>query len=247
MDKRGCGAVRRCDFYEASTEYITLEMRRTITRGNLHERFRSSAAEMTLQELLRLVWPTSSEEDRKQMTNWAKLRDASLILTSSSFEGSRGDLKRIFDLLDIDGSHTLSLKELVRARILTKGESRSLLERWYTSFNEKQAESEGGKRGCRGLSFNEFCLMTQKHLHDKFAQKDGNTSWEKQWRSTWKASKATTAKVVADREGRELPPENEVSPKIGMKTVGVGVKAVHAFGFAFARNSPATAGVVMAC
>merc|ERR1719160_1972477 len=144
-------------------------MRRTITRGNLQERFRSNPAEMTLQELLRLVWPSASDEDRRQMTNWAKLRDASMILKSSAFEGSRQDLKRIFDLLDVDGSETLSLKELVRARILTKGEAHNLLNGWYRAFNQ---ESESGKRSGPSLTFNEFCLMTQKHLHDKYAQKE---------------------------------------------------------------------------
>jgi len=176
------------------------------------------------------------------MTNWAKLREASLILKSSEFQGSRHDLKRIFDLLDVDGSETLSLKELVRARILTKGEAQSLLNRWYQAFNEKS-----GKRESPGLTFNEFCLMTQKHLYDKYAQKDTQSpSWEEGCRANFRASRAKTATIVAAREGREHSPNNDASPTVGLKTLGAGVRAARAFGFS-RHDSKEDAGIVMAC
>jgi hypothetical protein len=165
------------------------------------------------------------------MNHWSKLRDASKILLDSSFQGTRQDLKRIFDLLDVDGSESLSMSELLRARILTKGESQNLLEQWYRAFNKSGDESanEGGKRERLSLSFNEFCLMTQKHLCEKYAQKDDeSTSWDVHCRSAFHASKATMAMLSAAREGRELPADKagpSETQKVSMKTAGAGIKA----------------------
>lgn len=228
MDKRGCGSVRRCDFYEASTEHLTLEMQRTIQKADLHRRFRSNAAELTLQELLGRLWPNATESDQKKMTDWTKLREASTILLDPSFQGTRQDLKRIFDLLDADGSQTLSMGELVRARIITKGESQNLLEKWYSAFSEidarQEARSKFGKQQSVGLNFNEFCRMTQKHLCEKYVQKD--TTWEDQCRSAYKVSRSATMSMIASREGRELPMENQASPqKRGLKAAGLAVVA----------------------
>jgi len=261
LDKRGSGLVRRCDFYEASTEHVTLEMRRTITRGDLHQRFRSNPAEMTLEELLQRCWPTATDADRSQMNHWAKLRDASKILLDSSFQGTRQDLKRIFDLLDVDQSETLSMSELLRARILTKGESQNLLEQWYRAFNSNKSgdgsANEGGKRERLALSFNEFCMMTQKHLCDKYAQKDDETtSWDVHCRSAFHSSKATTAMLSAAKEGRELPADKageKSTHKMSMKAAGAGIKAATA-AFGFRQDNVGANGngslnrcVVMAC
>lgn len=239
MDKRACGSVRRGDFFEATTEHVTLDMRRTITRGDLHQRFRESAGEMTLEELLGRVFPTSSEADRKMMDNWAKLRDASKILADPQFMGTRHDLKKIFDLLDVDGSKSLSMSELTRARILSKGEAQKLLKNWYQAFNDKQTASSDTRRDSltSGLSFNEFCLLTQKHLVDKYANKEETATWESHWRSAFHSSQATTAMVKASRDGFDLSPEKtpvvplEPSPTKSLKSAANGVKnANSAFG-----------------
>merc|ERR1711977_270040 len=106
------------------------------------------------------------------MHNWGKLRDASNILSDSSFLGTRQDLKKIFDLLDVDGSRSLSISELTRARILSKGEAQKLLQNWYQAFNDQQTSSRDSgsetRRESLSLSFNEFCLLTQKHLAEKY-------------------------------------------------------------------------------
>lgn len=221
MDCRECGSVRRCDFYDASTAHVFfLDMRRTITRGDLHERFRSSAAEMTLAELIGRVWPTVTDCDRKTMTQWGKLRDASAILRAASFQGTREDLKRIFDLLGHDSSQTLSIGELVRARILTRDESEKLLQDWYKAFTKKKHDSdsdsasESGNNAHLNLSFNEFCLMTQEHLTEKYVQKEDKTSFAVYCRSAFQASKLETAKLNAVVEGRELSPKSTIfSPR----------------------------------
>jgi len=229
MDKRGCGSVRRCDFYEASTEHVTLEMRRAITRGDLHERFRSSPAELKLEELLHRIWPNATDDDRKKMVNWTKLRDASTVLSDSSFKATREDLKRIFDLLDADGSQTLSMGELVRARIITKRESQNLLAKWYKAFSKHyESPSSKGKGESLGLDFNEFCMISKDHLYEKFVSQKEET-WKDSCRSAYKASRAATAKMIADREGRQLPSE-EVSPqKTGLKRAGLAVVSVSMF------------------
>jgi Ca2+-binding EF-hand superfamily protein len=250
MDKRKCGSVRRCDFFESTTEHVTLDMRRTLTRGDLHERFRSSAAEMTLEELLRRVWPTSTDADRQVMNGWAKLRDASSVLSDKKFQGTRQDLKRIFDLLDVDGSQTLSMNELTRARILTKTESQKLLTNWYAAFNSAHDSScDSGKKEGPNLTFNEFCLMTQKHLADKYAHKDdGSDNWEKHCRSAFRASRATTVSFMSNAapEGESQESQRSESPyertsprKVSLKTAGSGVKAANLF------NRPSR--IVMAC
>jgi len=248
MDKRGCGLVRRCDFYEASTAHVTLEMRRTITRGDLHQRFRFDASEMTIQELVGLVWPNASGSDRKQMDHWAKLRDASAVLLDTSFKATREDLKRIFDLLDVDGSETLSISELVRARILTKSESKNLLESWYYAFNRvdecssesgsehspKTMGTESGKKPSLSLSFDEFCRMTQQHLAEKYVQKDEGNRWDVHARSAFRVSKVATAMLQTDRDNFESSLKKPLSPekpqKVPLKSVAVGIKtALSAF------------------
>jgi len=237
MDKRACGSVRRGDFYEAISEHVTVDMRRTMVMADLQSRFRSSATEMTLAELLGRVWPMITDGDRKMMMNWAKLRDASAILKASSFQGTREDLKRIFDFLEaanpqVSGSQSLSMGELVRARILTKDESQKLLQDWYASFSKQSSDSECGCKNANSdslnLSFNEFCLMTQDHLSEKYVQKENSCPWVANFRSAFQASKAATVKFNAARDGYNLAYDNLAAPeKMNLKS-GVGMKAAYA-------------------
>jgi Ca2+-binding EF-hand superfamily protein len=179
---------------------------------------------MTLAELLARVWPTASAQDRKMMNHWAKLRDASSVLWSSSFTGSREDLKRIFDLLDADGSNSLSISELTRARILTKGEANKLLREWCKAFNDNSdSESENEKKESLNLSFNQFCLMTQKHLAAKYAHNEDKDAWQTHCRSAFNASKSKTR----------------------LKAVGMSVKVANA-AFGHHRNLQDQSGIVMA-
>jgi hypothetical protein len=235
MDKRGCGSVRRCDFYEASTEHVTLDMRRTITKGDLYERFRSSAVEMTLTELLQRLWPVATDADRKLMNQWTKLYDASSFLSAGSFQGTHHELKQIFDLLDLDGSRTLSMSELVRARILTKFEAHKLMQNMQKLISTDESGSDSGSASGKqmklSLGFSDFCLLTQKHLTEKYVHKEDGSlpkdSWDIHCRTAFQASaKKVTLKGAAT----------------SVKTV-VGLKA-----FANShRNALHQAGTAMAC
>lgn len=219
MDKRGRGSVRRCDFYDATTEHVTLEMTRLIARSDLHERFRTSAAEMTFMELFNRIWPAATDADRKMVTEWTKLYDACAYLSTASFQGTHHDLKQIFNLLDLDGSQTLSMSEMVRARILTKDEARNLLKSWNKQFDEGcDSHSAHGKRLGLSLGFSDFCLLMQKPLTDKYGQKEeGNNpadSWDLHCRSAFQASKK----------------------KVSLKAAGSAIKTVNALG-GFRRNA----------
>jgi hypothetical protein len=213
MDRRQCRSVRRCDFYEASTAHVTLEMRRTMTRGDLHERFRSSAAEMTLDELLGRAWPTLTDGDRKIMGHWAKLRDAYSVVSTSSFQGTLDDLKRIFDLLDVECSQKLSIGELVRARILTKDECQKVFKDLFKDFNRRSSAGDSCDTSNLSLSFDKFCFMTKEHLSEKYVRKTDKSSWALHFRSAFQKSQAAAAKLQEDRQEYDALLGNTLSPK----------------------------------
>lgn len=217
MDKRGCGSVRRCDFFETISEQVTLDMRRTMTRGDLHERFTSSATEMTLSELLKRIWPNATDDDRKMMKQWATLYDAFSILSSDSFQGTHRDLKQLFDLLDLDGSQTLSMSELVRARILTKDEAHQLLKNWHEKMG---SVSPQGQRLTLSLSFSDFCILVQQPLTEKYGQQKKESlpddSWDvqKDFRSAFQASKKKSVQAVS-RVSTRIKAVNALSKPLG--------------------------------
>jgi len=200
MDKQGCGAVRRCDFWEAFTDHVTKEMQCTITKAKLQQRFRASAAEMTFEEFIERMWPSSTDSDRKMMNHWARLRDASLIISSPSFRATRLNMKQIFDLLDTDGSEMLSLSELVRARILTKDESKKLLQEFHKTF--------GGTKDSQNLSFSEFKVVTRKHFLEKYAHDD---VWADPCRSAFQKSKTNVSPKPATKIDKVLSRRNSLN------------------------------------
>lgn len=238
MDKRGCKSVQRCDFYEATTEHVTLEMRRTITRGDLHARFRTSSKELSFEELLDRIWPSATDADKKMMNQWTNLHDASSYLSTDSFQGTHRDLKQIFDLLDMDGSQTLSMSEMVRARILTKDEARDLLKNWNKEFGGGSDDLEthlanrkkSGFNTDKSLSFSDFCLLMQKPLTDKYAQKGEEDSakdtWDVHCRQAFAASKkkvsvktvCSTIKTINALGGfRRSEKKNPLTPRTAAK------------------------------
>jgi hypothetical protein len=147
------------------------------------------------------------------MSQWTKLCDASSYLSTASFQGTHHDLKQIFNLLDLDGNQTLSMSEMVRARILTKDEARNLLKSWNKEFEEgSESQRANGKKLGLSLCFSDFCLLMQKPLTDKYAQKEegsvANDSWDLHCRSAFQASRK----------------------KVTLKQVGGTIKAVNALG-----------------
>lgn len=170
-----------------------------MTKAKLKQRFRASAVEMTFGELIERMWPAATDSDRKMMNHWARLRDASLIISSPSFRATRLNMKQIFDLLDTDGSEMLSLSELVRARILTKDEAKQLLQDFHKMFGET--------RDSRNLSFSEFKALTRKHFLEKFAQ----DVWEEPCRTAFQDSKTNPSCKPATKIEKVLSRRNSLN------------------------------------
>lgn len=204
MDKQGCGTVRRCDFWEAFTDHLTREMQCTIRKAKLQQRFRASAAEMTFEELIERTWPAATDSDRKMMNHWARLHDVSLIISSPSFRGTRQNMKQIFDLLDADGSEMVSLNELVRARILTKDESKKLLQDFHEMF--------GRTPDSRTLSFIEFKAVARKHFLEKY----GHDVWEDPCRLAWEGPCRSAFQV--SKKNVSLTPRTKINKVLSRRS-----------------------------
>lgn len=118
---------------------------------------------MTFEELISRVWRNANDGDRKIMRSWTKLCEASMLISDASFQGTKQDLRSIFDLLDADGNPLLSMADMVRSCSLTKAESQKLLEGWYNALSESNS---GDKNGANGLSltFHDFCVLTKIQL-----------------------------------------------------------------------------------
>jgi hypothetical protein len=149
MDKRNRKRISRRDFLEALADETTHAKARTLRRSGLHQRFRESAADVTLEELLKLVWPKASSEDLLKMKRWVELREAQGVLRDHQFRGDNSDLRKIFDLLDENGDGSLSVRELQRSAILTKEEICDLM---------------GTDRMDAKLNFQDFVCFAQPHL-----------------------------------------------------------------------------------
>lgn len=141
----------------------TVDQIRTVRRADLQQRFRGSAADVTLEELLQLTWPKATEEDFGKMRRWVQLMEAQRVLREPNFRGETSDLRRIFDLLDVNGDGDLSLKEVLRANILTKSEVVQLLGPGKSTIN-----------------FTEFVGAVQPHFRRAKKEQEGAAGgWSK--------------------------------------------------------------------
>mmetsp|Transcript_34050 Transcript_34050/g.90726 ORF Transcript_34050/g.90726 Transcript_34050/m.90726 type:complete len:177 (-) Transcript_34050:382-912(-) len=101
LSKDGKRVVSRMDFFAGLKEQVSLDFLRLSRRSRLLDRFRQSAADITLDELLALMWPRATAEDLKQMRSWVALREASLTVTESpetDYDGVKTELGRLFKL-----------------------------------------------------------------------------------------------------------------------------------------------------
>jgi hypothetical protein len=190
MDKRNCGSIARSEFYEAITAHPTLEMRRVMKRCGLHDRFRRSNVDVSLEEFIRLIWPYASGHDMETMRHWSCLREAHSVLKEPTFVGEHADLRHIFDLLDIDGSRTISVNELLRSRILSKKDVSTLVH--TINVTEKS------------LSFKAFCeVFIEVWKPDAHFKDVGGPQldWKRPVRGAFRNSKLAVLTERADRDG----------------------------------------------
>jgi Ca2+-binding EF-hand superfamily protein len=152
MDKRNLGRISRYDYLETKSHYPTLDKLRVLRRVDLESRFRENGKDVTLQEFLHLMWPHATEQDRKKMMHWAKLRDAQDLVRAGNYTGESGRLQEIFDLLDKDHNELLDDHELLG--ILEKCEVEQMMNetaahraKFIAETTDKKAEhrTEGDK------------------------------------------------------------------------------------------------------
>lgn len=154
FDPQHTGKITRPQYLSLISQPASVIRLRFMRRSRLEERFRNSAAPVTLEEFLQLLWPGAGQQELKQMRRWSRLREARTIMNDSSFRGSETELKRIFDHLDSRGEGRVSARDVISARLVSCDELRRLLE----------AEDSSGA----GLDLEVFRARVWPHLMTAF-------------------------------------------------------------------------------
>lgn len=129
MDQQCAGVVRRVDFISAIRELGTdLEFRKVIRKTDLAGRFYANAKDLSLEEFICLTLPRATKKELVRACRWADLWKARRALETCGFKDDGKELRSLFTVLDEDGNGSLSLKELVRAQILSHDEVLRLLQ-----------------------------------------------------------------------------------------------------------------------
>lgn len=153
MDRRDCGAVRRCDFMWALSAHGTsTNFQKVLRKSGLSYRFKSTAEDLAPEEFFRLCFPNVSDSDMERMRRWADLRVALFLFEKDGFEGSDDEMRRLFDLLVCEDDGGLALVEILRSKLLTRNELREALP---------------ADRELHPLSFEEFCEFLRPALCEK--------------------------------------------------------------------------------
>lgn len=180
MDRRKTQKVSRQDFFETMKgAEITVDQMRTVRRSCLIQRFRETASEMSLEELLYLIWPKTTQDDLTKMKRWTQMREAQTILRDQNFRGDHADLKRIYNFLDENGDGNLSVRELIRANILKR---------------EEIFEIMGSDSMETTMTFPEFCNSVQPHFKQHYVKSHVRSQMEQEefqgadenWKSQFK-------------------------------------------------------------
>jgi len=141
FDRRRQHKIVRRDFYDALKDCASLHQLKVLNRSRMKERFLDSARDVTLEEFLRMMWPSATEDDLHKMVYWSRLREAQNLLHGVVPQTmSTGNLRMIFDLLDLNGDHRVSVEELYRANILTPDQVQRLMvvaEEQHEAFQAK--------------------------------------------------------------------------------------------------------------
>lgn len=157
MDRRQDESVSRSDFLWALGAHgASVEFQRVVRRSRLSAYFKSTARDISLQEVVRRILPNATGIDVLKMLRWVSLRKARNLLTSSEFTGSTTQLKQLFSLLEDDCSGTISPNELLRAQILSRAELVALLP----------------SNAALSLTFEQFTEHAARVLTDKYVDKE---------------------------------------------------------------------------
>lgn len=114
--KRSLG---RAAFFKALKDKraLTMERMRLLKRTGLHQRFRASASDVHLDEMLELSWPKASRHDLRMMKRWCLIKQVQLLVRRSNFRCDQNDMRNIFSILDDTGLGTVAVRDLVHAEL----------------------------------------------------------------------------------------------------------------------------------
>lgn len=117
LDSERTGFVTRKEYIQRLGDPPSVERMRVLRRANLSRRFRKDASPVSLDEMLRLMWPSATAEDQVTMQRWVELRDVYHMFHNPNFRGSEHDMRRGFEMLGTGGDY-VGAAQLVRAVVL---------------------------------------------------------------------------------------------------------------------------------
>ncbi|CAE7159439.1 unnamed protein product, partial [Symbiodinium pilosum] len=122
FDSAHSGEITREAYIDLMRECATVNTLRMLRRARLEFRFRRSAAPVTLEDFLAMVWPKATVEDRAKMLRWAELREC-YDMIRHNFTATDQDLDKLFKLLSTrkpGEPPKVIASELSRSRVLAR-------------------------------------------------------------------------------------------------------------------------------
>ncbi|KAF4677434.1 hypothetical protein FOL47_001646 [Perkinsus chesapeaki] len=87
---------------------MSLDDLRMLRRSGLDSRFCTTSLPLSLHDYFKLIWPRATPDDLDIMVRWSELREARNALQATRYRVSVADIKRAFELMDIDEDGTIS-------------------------------------------------------------------------------------------------------------------------------------------
>lgn len=204
MDRDQSGVIGRRDFVWALRELgAGIEFHKAANKAKLAAHFHKSARELPLEGFIRRAFPTCTDAEVTRMLRWANLRRAHNLLVSVNFKATETELSQVFAYLDEDSSGTVPLREVIRAKILSR---------------EEAAVAFPSQWGSSQLGFEEFCGLVLKKfwdLEEAMPEEDQGISPTSMWRRAVKDKFLFARDAIEkdnDVEVRGASKENEGSP-----------------------------------
>lgn len=161
MDRDQSGVIGRRDFVWAlRTLGACVDFNKAANKAKLAAHFQKTARDLNLEGFIRRAFPTSSDADITRMMRWANLRRAHNMLLSDKFKATESELCQVYSFLLEDGNTMVPLREVIRAKILSREEANvALPSQW----------------GCAPIDFEAFCgLILRKYWNmDEAAPAEG--------------------------------------------------------------------------
>lgn len=109
MDRSNRKRVTRADFIDVIRFNCEKGFLRFVRRGRLRERFRASATEMAIEEVLHRFWPRASKKEMEAMVKYTVMRDLQRFICQKA---DKAEMDRLVKLIDKNGDGELSREEV---------------------------------------------------------------------------------------------------------------------------------------